>query len=257
MGFLDLFFLPFRRLRLFLPFFTVYFLKWVIWAGFLFYAVQWPLKIVLAPIILRFWGQVSIHYPGHIIWMYRILKSTDWVFDVVFAAVASFFLVRMVWEYISGEKERFSIFCFLLYVILNVVLFLLGTMAGPKVLIKYTSSPLSMLLFIFGLNLFLQTFFAYNLISIAVYGRFVSFLSGWRVLIRKWLPTIILIAIALGVFVPFMWWEPKFLRMPVLRQYPEFSLLYRGAIDILMVLVNTILHTVLTGWLYKEDQGWF
>ena len=80
--------LPFRRIRLFAPFFYVYLVKYVLWVGILFYSVQWPLKLIAGPIILRFWGPAALHYPGHIFWMYEMLKRSSWLFDVFLGTAA-------------------------------------------------------------------------------------------------------------------------------------------------------------------------
>ncbi len=250
--------LPFRRIKLFAPFFYVYLLKYVVWVPILFYSVQWPLKLITGPIILRFWGPAALHYPQHIFWMYEILKRSSWFFDVLLGTAASFFLILLLWRALRNRGVVFNFWLFFLYILISIGLFFLGQKGFPVVFIKLLSllkislSPkiasLVVLSSVILFNSFLQSLFIFPLIAMIVEARLSGFLEGIKVLRRYLLPTVALFLTAFSLFIPFIFIEPVFLRSGIVINLPETIFIFPLVADMVSIFINTLVFSVLVGW---------
>ncbi len=254
-GFFGYLLYPFSSLILFLPFGLVVLVK-LVWALFLFYSVQWPLKFILARLITRFYGPLVLHYPAHIWWMYSILKKTSWWFDVLLGAIASYILVRWLWRCFSGENIKVRKFPLLIYLFVSVLLFYLGQVLFPREAIrilpgtKLTFWP-AMVVF----NAFLQAMFTPPLIQMALSEKVVGFFEGFRLLSNLFWRFFLVTVLAFLFLLPWVFWEGNFLRLAWVRAYPEFSLGFVFTQDVVSVLVNTLVHSVFVGWIYEAVRS--
>ncbi len=251
-----------RRPIFFLPLLCVFFLK-CLNGLLLFYAVQWPFKIVFAPIIKRFWGPAAIHYPGHLFWMYRIIKKEAFFFDVILGAIATYVLILWLCNYFCKKENKISIGLLVFYVVLSAVIFLIGQKAFPlflshlfSVLLKVKKLPAGFVksVFLYGNILFnslLQTVFAYNFISLIDKGHLSGFLEGFKYLNRLFVPTFIVLFLGFLSYLPLIYWRSVLLRSTELVKLPEMVFLPLVIMDIWALLLNTIIYAILVSWYYE------
>ncbi len=253
-GFFDYLFYPFFCPRLFFPFLTVFLLK-LIWALFLFYSVQWPLKVILSPLIVRFYGPLVLHYPSHIWWMYTILRKTAWWFDIIGGAFASCVLIKYLWYDFSHQMIKIRKFPFLVYLAISVFLFYLGQILFPQEVIKIL--PKTRVIFwstIVVFNAFLQAMFTPGLIFMILKEKVSGFFDAFRILSRLFWRYFIVVLLAFLLFLPGILWEGDFLRLVWVKAYPELSIVFLFCQDILAILINTMVYSLFVGWIYELSK---
>ena len=243
--------IPIKRPILFVPFLLVYLVKWL-YALLLFYAVQWPLNKVFGPIIARFWGPVALHYPGHIFWMYSLLKSSGWFFDVILLSVASLFVVVMLWNYLKGFNVRVRLGVGILYVLVYVLIFFLGQKAFPSLIARYIKSLHWVWLVMVVFNAFIHATLVIPLFYMVLRERVIGFFEGFRWTGVLFFRTLSLLLLAFASFIPLLYAEGPILSSTYVKMYPELALIYLGGFDLWTILVNVFVHAILIGWLADE-----
>ncbi len=241
------------------------------WMVILFYSVQWPLKIIAGPLIARFFSPAALHYPGHLFWMDRILSSTGVFFDVLVGALATLFLIKIIFrrsnivENDAPKKDSrmffiFLVLSFLAQVILSLVskgaVFGVGLLAG-KIGIK--SAVINMGLLI-GTNLLISAII-YALISYifpAIY-ELKSFVRGIKLGAKMgaslFFLTFLILLFALACFLPFILVKLPGAKVFLVSSYGPEALL---AIDVVSwlwaVVVNTAINVIVIN-IYIEERG--
>ncbi len=253
LDFFDLLSLPFREVSLFLPFFLVLLAKWV-WALILFYSVQWPFKVVLARLLVRFFGPFVLHYPHHIYWMFSVLNSTSWFFDVVLGTFASYFLVVMVYRRLSGEKVRIEKSLIVAYALASWLVFFLGHRALPPVVLKVVQNKWIVWSVLILANAFFQTIFTVPMLYMVLRGKLIGFVEGFRLLPRLFLPVMVVFSLGFLSLLPWDLGKGGLFSLSWVKMYPELSLAYSFFQDLFLLLINTVLHCLFAGWVYESAE---